>query len=175
MSVNASAPPVSPGPHGGAHEQPPGTHVRTLGIPLLILLAAQFLLGMALNLFGSPPSGPALIILESSPILVLHILFGVLLVGTSVRVLTLGRRLRDRRGSASGGLALLSALLAFLAGMAFTFGGGSAVDSYLMSVGFTGVLVAAALLLVPRPREGLEGRASGELSTRKQPAPGGGA
>ncbi|MCI4345426.1 MAG: hypothetical protein L3K07_01530 [Thermoplasmata archaeon] len=174
MSVHASAPTVPTGPVGEAPEQRRGTHVRTLGIPLLILLAAEFLLGMALNLFGSLPGGSALTVLESSPILVLHIILGVLLVGTSARVLALGRRLRDRRATASGALALLSSLLAFLAGMAFTFNGGSAAASYLMSVGFTGVLVGAALLLVPRPYEGVDRTASSETPTRKQPTPGGG-
>ncbi|MCI4363720.1 MAG: hypothetical protein L3K13_05380 [Thermoplasmata archaeon] len=174
MSSNASESPVAPGAPEPRARRGEGPQLRVLGVPLIFLLAAQLLLGTALNLFGSLPSGSPLKILESSPILLLHVVVGVLLVGLSSRILTLGLRLRDRRSSAVGALAVLSALVAFLAGVAFTFGGGGTFASYLMSVGFTGVLVGGALLLVPRSPVELQGAARYERAEGNLPALGGG-
>jgi hypothetical protein len=146
-----------------------------LGLPIPGLLAIEFLLGMALNLYVSPPSGSALSILEASPVLIVHILVGVMLAGITARVLLLGIRLRDRRGAVAGALGFLSTLVAFLAGMAFTFGGQELAASYVMSVGFTGILLSAALLLVPRRPAGALVRLPGVTQPVEAPAPQGGA
>ncbi|MHB8352749.1 MAG: hypothetical protein ACYDFT_08720 [Thermoplasmata archaeon] len=105
---------------------------------------------MALNLYVTIPSGSPVSILESDPILIGHILVGVLLLGITSQALSLGVRLQDRRAAVAGTIGLLSAVAAFIGGMDFTFGGQDAAASLVMSGGFTGVLISAALLLLPR-------------------------
>jgi hypothetical protein len=164
----------------GAGVPPSGPEARQrwvlgiLGLPILGLLAIEFLLGMALNLYVSLPSGSALSMLETSPVLIVHILVGVMLAGITARVLILGIRLRDRSGVVAGALGLLSTLVAFLAGMAFTFGGQELAASYVMSVGFTGILLSAALLLLPRRPAGAMLRLPGVAEPGEAPAPRGG-
>jgi hypothetical protein len=152
MMASAPAP-------GGQLEAPPSTRglldparrLRFLGIPMIGLLGLEFLLGMVLNLYGTIPAGTPLAILEADPILIGHVVIGGLLVGITAQALRLGLLLHERRGIVAGALGLLSALGAFLGGMDFTFGGQSASASFVMSIGFTGILGAAAGLLVPRP------------------------
>jgi hypothetical protein len=165
----------------GPGDAPSGLEARQrwvlgiLGLPILGLLAVEFLLGMALNLYVSLSGGSALAILEASPVLIVHILVGVMLAGITARVLILGIRLQDRRAVVAGALGLLSTLVAFLAGMAFTFGGQELAASYVMSVGFTGILLSAALLLLPRRPTGATLRLPGAAPTGDAPAPRGGA
>jgi hypothetical protein len=128
----------------------PRRRLRILGVPLLGLLAVEFLLGMALNLYITIPGGSPVSIVEADPILIGHIVVGVLLLGITSQVLGLGVKLQDRRAEVAGAIGLLSAVVASLGGMDFTFGGQNAAVSYVMSVGFTGVLFSAALLFLPR-------------------------
>jgi hypothetical protein len=119
-----------------------------LGWPLFILVAIEFILGISLGLFVTlPTSGGSLAILESNPILILHFLVAFLLLGILLRIVALAVGLGDRRAIGVGGLGLLSGVVAFLGGTAFTFGGQSAVASLVMSLGFVGVLVTALLLV----------------------------
>jgi hypothetical protein len=120
-----------------------------LGIPLLALLAVEFLLGMALNLFIAVPPGSPASILESSPWLDVHIAVGLMLLGLLGRIVALGARQRDPSTTIAGAIGLASGVGAFLAGLSFAFGGGSPAASFVMSVGFAGLLVSAAILLRP--------------------------
>lgn len=118
---------------------------------MLGMLAIEFILGMALNLFLALPSeGGIVAILESSPVLVLHLLLGVGLVGIAARATALSFRSPLRAQRAAGPFALLSGLVAFLAGISFAFGGQAPSASFVMSLGFVGMAVAAAVLLASR-------------------------
>jgi uncharacterized membrane protein len=131
-----SAPPARDGPR-----------LPTLGAAMLGLLVIEFLLGMALALFLALPTGGPLTVLAASPLLWLHILVGFLLIGITANALrwTVGRT--PRAAQAITALGFASAIGAFLAGMAFTFGDQSPGASYAMSVGFVGVLLDAGYLL----------------------------
>ena len=159
--MSATAPPPL---SRGEPSRPAGTlgdlrrRRRFLGIPLLALLAFEFLLGMALNLYVTLPGGSPLAILESNPLLIGHILVGILLLGITAQALNLGLKLHDRGAQVAGAIGLPSVVVAVLAGMDFTFGGQSTAASYVMSVGFTGALACAALLLVPNEPGGSERR-----------------
>ncbi len=122
--------------------------------PMLALLVAEFLLGMALNLWVALPSGDGVGALLTSPVLLAHVALAVLLVGISARAVVIARRLDHREAIGASSLALLSAILASVAGWAFTFGGQSAGEAYAMAAGFAGVLVGAFLLLGLRGRLG---------------------
>jgi hypothetical protein len=126
---------------------------RRLGFVLLGLLAAEFLAGMALNLYQSLPTGSALSILASSPVLLVHIALGVMILGSSVRAAVDGARSGVRGALVAGVVAAIGSAVAFLAGMAFTFGGQAVASSYGMAVGFAVVLVGAAGLLGLSDRE----------------------
>jgi hypothetical protein len=126
----------------------PVARLGVLGIPFAILLAIEFLLGMTLNLFVALPSGGgAGSILVSDPILVLHLLVGLLPLGLTGRALAMALRLHRPRLVAVTALGLISVVVAFLSGLSFMLGGQSAGASFAMSAGFAGAFLAAALLL----------------------------
>jgi hypothetical protein len=126
----------------------PVARLGVLGIPLTILLAIQFLLGMTLNLFVALPSGGgAGSILVSDPVLLLHLGVGILLLGLAGRALAMALPLHRPRLVAVTALGLTSVVVAFLSGLSFMSGGQSAGASFVMSAGFAGAFLAAALLL----------------------------
>ena len=61
--MSAAEPPPSVAGNGLGD---PRRRLRFLGVPLLGLLAGEFLLGMALNLYATIPVGPPVAVLESS-------------------------------------------------------------------------------------------------------------
>lgn len=119
----------------------------TLGLPLLGMLAIELLLGMALNLFTTLPTGSPASIVLSSPVLILHMVLGVLLVGITSRAVVLSARIRERAAISASVLGLVSVLVALLAGLSFTFGDQSNAASFGMAAGFTGAFISAGLIL----------------------------
>lgn len=118
-----------------------------LGVPILALLAAQFLLGMALNLYVPVGTGSAPSILSGNVVLLAHIALAALLIGGSARVVALAARLHDRHALGAGLVTLIGAVGASAAGLSFTFGGQDAGASFGMSLGFAAVLVGTMGLL----------------------------
>lgn len=142
--TNAEAAPPAP----SRRRRSPEETLAFLGIPLLVLLAIEFLLGMALALFVNLPAKPAIGVLLSSPWLILHVIVGVMILGITGNALRLSVRLRERRTALVTALGLLSAVVAIAAGLSFAFGGQDAGASFAMSVGFVGVLAEAGFLLI---------------------------
>jgi hypothetical protein len=126
---------------------PPSTVLSIIGIPLLVMLAVEFLLGMTLNLFVTIPAHAPPSILVTTPILLVHVLVGLLLIGTSARAVLLSRQANDRQAFRVSIFTLGSILVAFAAGLSFVFGPASPFASFAMSVGFTGAFLGAGLLL----------------------------
>ncbi len=126
--------------------------VRILALPMVILLAVEFLLGMALNLFVAVGNGSAVAVLSSNPVLVAHVVVALLLLGLSGRAVVGSFRYPVRSLRVGAALALVSSVAATLAGSSFTFGGQNGWASYGMSVAFLGVLMGAFLLLGPVAR-----------------------
>lgn len=124
-----------------------------LGIPLLVLLSIELLLGMALNLFVSVPGGNPAGALAVSPVLDLHVVIGVLLLGLLSNILRWALRSRDRIAVGIAGAGAGSGAVAFAAGLLFTFGSQSAGASYGMTVGFVGLMLEAAYLMGRRLRQ----------------------
>jgi hypothetical protein len=149
---------MTAGPTFSANRFPPGTSRRRttlerLAIGIFLLLSIEFVLGMVLALFVSLPLGPGVVaILGSSPVLLLHLVVAVSLVGISARALTLARRSAGRVPRYASTLALGSSVTATLAGWDFAFYGQSPIASFVMALGFLGVLAGAFLLRAP-PRE----------------------
>jgi hypothetical protein len=124
-----------------------------LGPPYLGLVVIEFLLGMSLNLFVVLPTGAPASILASSPLLDIHLVVGVLLLGIATNAVRLAARARSGTALVASGVGLVSGVGAFAAGMAFAFGGPSNIASFAMSLGFAGLLVAAGYLMSLRTRE----------------------
>jgi hypothetical protein len=124
-----------------------GMTLERLALGMFVLLAIEFVLGMILGLFVNLPSGSGVVsILTSTPILGLHILIALFIVGISIRAVVLALREPDRTLLGAAGLALGSALVATGAGWEFAFHGQSAVASFVMAMGFLGVLIGAFVL-----------------------------
>jgi hypothetical protein len=139
-------------------------HARALarlGVPFLVLAIIEFLLGMSLNLFVTLPTGSPVSILEASPWLDVHVVFGIGLLGMAANALRLSIRAGPPRALLVTALGLFSGVAAFGAGMAFAFGSPSATASYAMSIGFVGLLLEAGFLLSLKPSS------SASLSARR--------
>lgn len=104
---------------------------------MLGLLAVQFLLGIAVNLYVQiPPAGFRMMeMMRSGPLVMVHMMLGMMLaVGAMVAVgvaLPYGRRVVSCAVTALGGI-----LVAGLGGLLFLMDGQSNGTSYLMAVGF---------------------------------------
>ncbi|MDR0358592.1 MAG: hypothetical protein LBJ87_03885 [bacterium] len=110
----------------------------------LVLLLAQFLLGIYVNLFVPTPNG--------QPLLIAHIVVGTLLLVMALIttiVAAVGRRPAVAVLSAVG---LVFLVAAWIGGVRF-LGGGHDADSYLMATGF--VLAASSYVVAfDRSRRG---------------------
>jgi hypothetical protein len=94
----------------------------------LVLLVAEFLLGMYVNLFVPTPHG--------QPALVAHIALGSLLL--VMALVTAGTAVASRRPVTAllAAAGLLFLVVAWTGGARFLGGGGRNADSYLMAAGF---------------------------------------
>ncbi len=117
-----------------------------LGPPLLGLIVIEFLLGMAVNLFVTVPTGGGASVLGASAVLDAHLVVAVLLIGISANALRLGLRSGRRAAVALTVVGFLGAVGASLAGLA-VLGGSGPGASYAMSVGFAALLIEAGYLL----------------------------
>lgn len=131
-----------------AEPRPPSrAGLARLGPPFLGLVTVEFLLGISLNLFVALPTGSPTSVLAASPLLDVHLLVGLLLLGIATNVFRLALREKRRAPAVVTGLGLLSGLGAFAAGLSFAFGSPSAAASFAMSAGFVGLMLEAAYLL----------------------------
>ena len=131
-----------------------------LAAVLMALLSIEFLLGTYLNLFVPiPPDGnlgalpPAGLV-----ILALHIIVGVMVIGTAGRLALVASTSHERRQTALAVIAAVGMVIAFLAGADFTFVDQAAGDSFGMAFGFFLGMICSALIVamahVPRPDAG---------------------
>ncbi len=131
----------------------PGRHSRRLmlaglqrmSVAALLMLVAQYALGIVLNLYVAVPSADAhagiLRLIVNGPLtLTLHVLLGLVLVGTAIVLLVRAVTVGDRRFAvlAAGGLTAIGG--AFAAGEIFVRGGAQFADATMA------ILTAVALL-----------------------------
>ncbi len=114
----------------------------------LALLLVQNALGMYLNLYADLTAFPNVEdAFRSVPALGIHVLTAFAIIGSSAYVLARGLRASDRivQLTALAGLAFV--LLAFFSGIEFTFYGEVDAFSFLMEVGFLGIVACVAFSL----------------------------
>ncbi|MDA8285433.1 MAG: hypothetical protein M0Z42_19525 [Actinomycetota bacterium] len=111
-------------------------------LAMLGLLAIQFLLGMAVNLYVKLPSagGAMTEMMGSGPLVMIHMMLGVFVAAGAVVAVAAGIPF-GRRAVSCAAIALASIFAAGLGGLLFLMDGQSNGASYLMAVGF---LVAVA-------------------------------
>ncbi len=128
-----------------------------LAAVLMALLSVQFLLGTYLNLYVTITAGGDLGALDLGGliVLILHIIVGIVVIGTAARLTVVAARTHNRRQTALAAIAALGMVFAFLAGAAFTFGSQSDGASFAMAFGFFLGMIGSALIVagahVPRP------------------------
>ena len=104
---------------------------------MLGLLAIQFLLGMAVNLYVKLPSagGAMTEMMGSGPLVVIHMMLGMLLAAGALLAVALALPY-GRQAVGCAAIALSGILVAGLGGLRFLMDGQSNGASYLMAVGF---------------------------------------
>jgi len=149
-TTNSAPGPSSPSgvPGRSASVSAPGA-ARGFAQVVCVLLAVQFLLGMYINLYvnlppvgsGGQGMGASMMgrfgaMFSSGPVLMVHMMLGMLVVVLAVVTLAVaaGSAERFAVGWSAAGLAAL--LVAGYGGISFFMLGHNNVDSYLMAVGF---------------------------------------
>ncbi len=128
-----------------------------LAAVLMALLSIQFLLGTYLNLYVTIPAGGNLgaIGVGGLVVLALHILLGIMVIGTAGRLTFVASKAHNGRQTALAAIAFIGMVLAFLAGADFTFSSQSDASSFLMAFGFFLGMICSALIVagvhMPRP------------------------
>lgn len=137
---------------GRRARRPMTFHAVTGGF--LRALATQFLLGMILNLYVVIPFPSPLTTAATLGIVVLglHIAVGVMVLVFAFWMVLKAYRSPGRRGLGLSLVAALSVLASFIEGASFTFMYQSALDSFIMALGFYLALMAG-LLLYGRPED----------------------
>ena len=162
------APPRHTGVTGRSESSLASGAVRRFALVVCGLLAVQFLLGMYVNLYvnlppltsstrgfgGSMMGRFGAMFSPGRPLLMAHMMLGMLLVVTGIVTLFVAASSGDRFaiGWSTAGLAAL--LVAGYGGISFFMFGHSNVDSYLMAVGF---LVSFAAYLTGALRSSASG------------------
>ena len=104
---------------------------------MLGLLAVQFLLGMAANLYVQLPSAGAGMaeMMRSGPLVMIHMMLGMILAAGALLAIAIALPY-GRWAVGSAAVALGGILVAGFGGLLFLMGGQSNGASYLMAVGF---------------------------------------
>jgi hypothetical protein len=118
----------------------PARRISATSLALVVLVLAQYVLGIAYNLYGTPPTATNNIKLFSSPLLATHVVVGTLLIVIAVYLVVASVRARIPVATLASITGLVSLIAAWISGSAFTQKGTS---GYSMAMG---VLTAVALL-----------------------------
>jgi hypothetical protein len=124
----------------------PSVGVRRLGLISVVVLVAQFVLGMAVNLWVSIGSVSPWSHISDIALFAVHAGLGVAVVVLAFVVLTKAFEEDSRRDRSCASLALLGILGAFGCGIGFVSSGGSAGYSFGMSIGWAVALLANVVL-----------------------------
>ncbi len=131
----------------GPRKGPP-TRITPWAWTLLVLLLAQNLLGIYLNLYVPLPQSRDLgALIASYSVLAVHVAVGFLILGTAAALVFLGVRARRAALWAPALGALGFAFLAFSSGVEFTVGGQDDLLSFVMELAFLGVVACDVLVL----------------------------
>lgn len=118
----------------------PARHLSAASFALVILVLAQYVLGISYSLYGTTPTATKALKLFSSPLLAAHVIVGTLLIVIAVYLVVVAVRARIRAATIASIIGLISLIAAWISGSAFAQKG---TDGFSMAMG---VLTAVALL-----------------------------
>lgn len=143
-----------PSARGSARRSRRATRIVPWAWAVLVLLFVQNVLGIYLNLFVPLPEGPSLdSLMASYSVLAAHVIVGILLLVAPGIVLYLAARARRADLWAPALATLAFAFLAFMSGIEFVIGGQDDALSFLMELGFLGVVASDVLVLYQATRD----------------------
>jgi hypothetical protein len=140
MSTATSPPTYRPKPAGGADR------VSRASFGMLIMLVIQFVLGTAYNLWGTAPASGKSIGMFSSPLLAIHVVFGILLLLAAIDLLVRAIRAHNGLPLAMAIVGLVAIIGAAGAGSAFTRNGANGA-SFGMALATAIAMLAYAVIL----------------------------
>jgi hypothetical protein len=144
MSTATSPMTHRPDPARGAER------VSRASFGLVIMLVIQFVLGVAYNLWGKMPSPGKSIGMFSSPLLAIHVIFGILLILAAIDLLVRSIRSHQRLALITSIVGLVAMIAAAGAGSSFTSDGANGA-SFGMTLA-TGIAMIAYLFNLRAPR-----------------------
>ncbi len=134
---------------------------------LMALLSIEFLLGTYLNLYVAIPSGGVgALPVGGLLVLALHIIVGIMVIGTAGRMAYVASKAHDRRQTVLAAIAAVGMLLAFLAGADFAFNSQSDASSFTMAFGFFLGMICSALIVAGAHVPRAEAESTAETASR---------
>jgi hypothetical protein len=126
------------------------SRLRTLGVAMIVLLLAQFLVGMA-NTFWlkTPESGPAAKTATPAGLLMGHVTLAFVLPVLAIWILVVAVRARARGWVIASIVGLIGIVVAFGGGSSFINEVSNDGASFTMAVGWAVAMAAYALVFVP--------------------------
>ena len=135
---------------GGQDQAVRLARLRGASFGVVVMLIAQFILGMIYNLYGTVPTSAKPVGLFSSPDLALHVVLGILLFLAAIAQLVRAIGTRHKLSIWLSALGLLSILGSGIAGSGFTRSGASGA-SLGMSLAFATALACYVILVFALP------------------------
>jgi hypothetical protein len=114
----------------------------------LTMLVIQFVLGVAYNLYGTPPKSTKSIGMFSSPLLDAHVIMGILLIIAAIMLVVRSVQARLAPVIATSVVGLLAILVAFGAGSDFIKAGDNAPSFGMALFAAVAMLCYAATLVI---------------------------
>jgi ABC-type transport system involved in cytochrome c biogenesis permease subunit len=122
--------------------------IRMASFGVLTQLIVQFVLGAAYSLYGTAPAPAKSVGMFSSPLLAVHVAWGILLVLTAIVVVVRAVQARHAPSIATTAVGLLTILGAFGAGSSFTRDGASGASLGMAVLTAVAMLAYAANLVI---------------------------
>lgn len=116
----------------------------------MIMLVIQFVLGTAYALWGKAPAAGKPIGMFSSPLLAIHVIFGILLILAAIDLLVRSIRSSIRSAIVTSAVGLVALIAAAGAGSGFTRDGANGA-SFVMALA-TAIALIAYLMNLRQPR-----------------------
>ena len=136
----------------GALAPKAATRIRMASFGALVMLVIQFVLGTSYSLYGTAPASGKSVGMFSSPLLAIHVIWGILLIIAAIMLVVRAVQARHAPTIATTVTGLLVILGAFGAGSAFTQDGNNGASLAMALLAAVAMLCYAAnLVIVGRP------------------------
>lgn len=118
--------------------------LRRLGVAMTLLLLAQFILGMVVNLYVTIPASGN-VTGRAAVFLYAHMVLGTALLVVALVLTGLAAAARRRPWLIASAIGVTAIALAIWSGLTFLIDGGRPADSFLMAIGFIIAITSYAM------------------------------